>query len=118
MHMPRNRNLILNAKELRLSATKEEKHLWYDYLSRYPVRFTRQKIIGNYIADFYCDAAKLVIELDGSQHYTPEGVEYDRIREEYINSLGIEVVRFTNIDVRDRFEGVCNMIDRKVKERT
>ena len=71
--MPRNRMLLDNAKELRKSLTKEERHLWYDYLSRYPVRFTRQKIIGGYIADFYCDAAKLVIELDGSQHFTPDG---------------------------------------------
>ena len=91
--------------------------MWYDFLNRYPDNFIRQKIIGSYIADFYCDAVKLVIELDGSQHYTPENVEYDKNRNEYMNSLGITVVRFTNIDVRERFEGVCNLIDKKVKER-
>jgi very-short-patch-repair endonuclease len=96
---------------------KEERHLWYDYLNRYSLRFRHQEIIGNYIADFYCDKAKLVIELDGSQHYENAAVEYDKSRQAYLHSLGIEVLRFQNNDVSKNFEGVCFTIDKTVRER-
>ena len=69
MHYGRNRTLLSNARSLRKEMTKEERHLWYDFLRAYPIRFSRQKVLGKYIADFYCAAAKLVIELDGGQHY-------------------------------------------------
>ncbi len=97
--------------------TKQEKHLWYDYLKFYPVRFHCQRPIGNYIADFYCSKAKLVIELDGGQHYTQEGMEYDNFRSEAINTLGVEVIRFSNYDIDTNFEGVCCEIDRIIKKR-
>lgn len=97
--------------------TKEERHLWYDFLSTYPVRFRRQEIIGNYIADFYCDKAKLVIELDGSQHCEEDAIKKDEARTAYFNAQGIELIRVSNLDVMRNFEGVCTMIDIAVKER-
>ena len=103
------------ARELRNNMTKEEKHLWYDFLKLYHklfnITFLRQKIIGNYIVDFYCPQAKLVIELDGSQHYSEEAELYDKQRTEYLNSLGIEVLRYSNRDIHERFEEVCGDID-------
>lgn len=97
--------------------TKEEKHLWYDFLRTCPFRFRRQELIGNYIADFYCDKAMLVIEIDGSQHYEVEALEYDRKRSAYFNSLNIEVLRFTNIEVTKNFESVCEAILFNVNKR-
>ena len=94
--------------------TKEEKSLWYDFLCSYPVRFRRQEIIGNYVADFYCDKAKLVVELDGSQHYEEEGIQDDAVRTAYFKDLSIDVMRFSNLDVARNFEGVCLSIEQKV----
>ena len=105
-----NGNLIENAKALRKNGTKQEKHLWYDFLCKYPVRFQRQKTIGSYIVDFYCCKAQLVIELDGSQHYEPEGMEKDRARDEKLRALGYEVVRYSNTDVHSNLEGVAEDI--------
>ena len=116
--MEQNQNLKKYAQELRKGQTKEEARLWYQFLSRYPCRFRRQYVIGNYIADFYCHKAKLVVELDGSQHHEPEEMEYDRIRTEYLKSQGLQVLRFTNLDIQRRFRGVCEAIDMTVKERT
>ena len=82
--------------------TKEEKHLWYDYLNKYPVRFRRQEVIGNYIADFYCDKAKLIVEIDGSQHFDDAAIEYDNKRTKYFNSLGLRVLRFTNHEIHTK----------------
>ncbi len=90
--------------------TKEEKHLWYDFLKNVPVTIKRQKIFGNYIADFYCAEAKLVIELDGSQHYEENGIEYDLKRDEFLKSLELTVLRYSNSDINKNFEGVCNDI--------
>lgn len=112
-----NKTLKQPARNLRNSMTPQEKHLWYDFLKLYPVRFQRQRPIGNYIADFYCSKAKLVVELDGSQHYTEEGMEYDENRTYVINQFGVEVIRFSNYDVNTNFEGVCMEIDKIVKER-
>ncbi len=109
-----NKELVEYAKNLRKEMTKEERHLWYDYLRSYPIRFLRQKIIGNYIADFYCSKAKLVVELDGSQHYIEDNIEKDIERTKFFESLGIKVLRFQNIDVTQRFEGVCRRIDEEV----
>ena len=110
-----NKGIIPLAKELRANMTPEEKHLWYDFLREYPIRFQRQKTIGNYIADFYCARARLVIEIDGSMHGTDENIQKDRERTEYLESIGLSVIRFTNNDVRKKFEGVCLFIDEQVK---
>ena len=104
------------AVTLRKNMTKEEKHLWYDFLRQYDVKFYRQKVIGKYIVDFYCPAAKLVVELDGSQHYdNDDSVRYDKERSNFLNNLGIAVMRFTNKEVHERFREICEMIDRYVK---
>ena len=96
--------------------TKEERHLWYDFLRFYPVRFLRQKVIDQYIADFYCHDARLVIELDGSQHYEELGRIRDKIRTERIESRGITVLRIPNSEINCNFCGVCEYIDLIVKE--
>ena len=87
--------------------TKEERRLWYDFLKQLPVTVNRQKVIGRYIVDFYCASAKLVIELDGSQHYEAKGAASDRERDRALNQLGISVVRYSNDDVNRNFDGVC-----------
>lgn len=91
--------------------TKEECRLWYDFLRTYPVRFSRQKVLGKYIADFYCAKAKLVIEIDGSQHYTLDGRKHDRKRTDFLKGYDVKVVRITNDKVNNNFEGVCKYID-------
>ena len=95
--------------------TKEESHLWYDFLRTYPVRFLRQKIIDNYIVDFYCHAARLIIELDGSQHYEPSQTLKDKIRTDKITSRNLTVVRIPNNVINENFKGVCGYIDELVK---
>ena len=102
------------ARTLRKNMTKEERHLWYDFLRDYPIRFYRQKVIGKYIVDFYCSKAKLVIELDGSQHYEDDAIVYDKERTAYLEQYGLEVVRFSNRDVNENFRGVCEHIDNLV----
>ncbi len=111
MTLPRNSNLLHHARQLRKEMTKEERHLWYDFLKDYPVKIYKQKIIGSYILDFYCEKAKLAIELDGSQHYEEAGQEYDEKRTAYLNELGIRVFRIPNTDVTGNFRGVCEAID-------
>ena len=115
--LPRNKELRPLASKLRAEATKEERILWSYFLAKYPLRFYRQRIIGSFIADFYCHKAKLVIELDGSQHYEEKGMQRDEKRTEYFNELGITVLRFSNLDVLKNLRGVCEEIDRRVKER-
>ena len=90
--------------------TKEERHLWFDFLRDYPIKFRRQEIIGHYIADFYCSKAKLIVELDGSQHCEEKEICYDEARTRYFQSLGLRVLRFSNLDVMRNFEGVCTAI--------
>ena len=116
-HIKRNFTLRDTARMLRKNMTRHEKHLWYDYLTKYPVRWYRQRIIENFIVDFYCSNAKLVVELDGSQHYTEQGLEYDKERSLYLEANGLMVLRFSNDDIDKNFEGVCLEIDRVVKER-
>ena len=117
MSLKYNGNLIPRAKELRKNATRQENHLWYDFLRTYPVRFQRQKTIDRFIADFYCHKARLVIELDGCQHYTDEGLAYDEERTNVLNTYNLEVLRFSNLDIDRNFNGVCTIIDEKIKER-
>ena len=116
MNKTNNSRLTGNAKTLRKNMTKEERHLWYDFLKTYPVRFLRQKVLGRYIADFYCAKANVVIELDGSQHYEDEGLVNDKKRTEYLEQYGIKVIRISNLDVLKNFEGVCQYIDNAVKQ--
>jgi very-short-patch-repair endonuclease len=106
---------ITYARQLRTNATPQEKHLWYDFLSRYPIRFQRQKAIDNFIADFYCHQAGLVIEIDGRQHGTDAGCEKDAFRTEILEGYDLKVIRFTNYQVDKYFEGVCKYIDETVK---
>ncbi|MCQ2449750.1 MAG: endonuclease domain-containing protein [Clostridia bacterium] len=117
--MERKHNIALtaNAKELRKNMTKEERHLWYDFLRNYPVRFLRQKVIDNYIVDFYCHKARLIIELDGSQHYTEDGLVKDRIRTEIIEARNLTVLRIPNNEVNLHFREVCEYINRIVEEK-
>ena len=115
--MEQNQKLKKNAQTLRKNMTKEEAHLWYQFLCRYPFRFRRQYVIGNYIVDFYCHQAKLVVELDGSQHYSPVEMEYDRVRTDYLQSNGLKVIRFSNLDVMKRFRDVCETIHMIAQER-
>ena len=116
MDRKHNSKIVPFAKELRKNMTKEERHLWYDFLKTYPVRFLRQKVLGRYIADFYCAKANVVIELDGSQHYEDEGLVNDKKRTEYLEQYGIKVVRISKLDVLKNFEGVCMYIDNEVKQ--
>ena len=105
-----NKKLVSTAQGLRKNMTSEERHLWYDFLKRLPVAAKRQKNIENYILDFYIPSAKLAIEVDGRQHKLPEHLEQDRLRDEKLASLGIAVVRYTNEDVRNRFQAVAEDI--------
>ena len=109
-----NPSLTKNARALRKNMTKEEKRLWYDFLREYPVRFLKQKVIDNYIVDFYCAQAKLVVELDGSQHYEEEAERYDRIRTEKLGFRDLTVIRISNYELKQNFRGVCEYIDEYV----
>ena len=111
MQPKHNKQLVPLAKQLRKEMTKEERHLWYDYLRNKDVRFLRQKIIGSYIVDFYCAKASLVIELDGSQHYEDRGIEYDTQRTKYLEQCGLTVVRIPNNEINSNFNGVCDYLD-------
>ena len=105
------------SQKLRKEQTKEERKLWYEFLKEYPVRFHRQYVIGNYIVDFYCHKAGLIIELDGGQHYDPTEIERDTVRTKNLESRCLRVVRFSNTEVLQNFSGVCETIDRMVQSR-
>lgn len=118
MDRKHNSNILPFARELRKNMTKEERHLWFDFLRNYPEKITRQKVLGKYIADFYCAKAKLAIELDGSQHYNKSGKENDEKRTDFLNQYDIKVLRISNFEINDNFEGVCVFIDKEIKKRT
>lgn len=120
--MPRNHNyyngeLVPRARELRKEMTRHERRLWYEFLRSYPVKVYRQRTISGYIADFYCASAKLVIELDGGQHFEPEALAYDAGRTSVFEHLGIMVIRFTNSQVDNEYEAVCTEINRIITDR-
>ncbi|WP_455496206.1 endonuclease domain-containing protein [Gemmiger sp.] len=115
--MAQSKEMISRARQLRRDMTKEERHLWYDFLRAYVPRFTRQKIVEPYILDFYCSAAGLAVELDGGQHYEDAGKAYDERRTAYLQQQGIQVLRFSNLDVMRNFDGVCRQIDIEAKKR-
>ena len=116
--IPRDLHSRHNARTLRNNPTKEENHLWYDFLRSYPVRFHRQYVVENYIVDFFCPKAKLVIELDGNQHFTTDrAVDYDLKRTKDIEKYGFLVLRYSNLDIHRQFRNVCEDIDNHVQER-
>ena len=116
MERKHNKDLTESAKILRNNMTKEEKHLWYDYLRECPVKFSRQKVLGKYIADFYSAEAKMVIELDGSQHYEKENRIYDEKRTQFLEEYDLKVIRIPNFEINNNFEGICRYLDIKIKQ--
>ena len=119
MTIPKDNSLtkLKLAKELRKEMTPHERKLWYLFLRNYPVKIYKQRIIENYIVDFYCHQARLVIELDGSQHYMPGGILYDEERSKLLKKHNLLVLRFSNKDVNENFEGVCCIIEKTINER-
>ena len=115
MNYTSNKKLTVNSQNLRKNMTKEERRLWYDFLKSLPVTINRQKVIGNYIVDFFCAQANLVIELDGSQHYEDDGIAKDKQHDEYLQSLGLTVVRYSNLEIMKNFKGVCEDIYHRLK---
>lgn len=112
-----NNEILRRSQTLRKQMTKEERHLWYDFLKTYPVQFKRQYPIGCYFADFFCYRAKLVLELDGSQHYDSQHLAYDAQRTAFMEEQGYYVLRISNLDVMRQFASVCAVIDNVVHER-
>ncbi len=113
-----NKNLVRNAKILRRKMTNQERKLWHCFLKNCTEKWYRQRPVDRYIVDFYCSEAKLVLELDGAQHYTVEGEEYDEIRTEILDRYGLQVVRFTNAEIDANFNGICYAIEKIVHERS
>ena len=116
MDRKHNKALVPNAKELRKNMTKEERHLWYDFLRKHPFRFSRQKVLGKYIVDFYSAQAKMIIELDGSQHFEEAEQKYDAKRDEYLKEYGLNIIRIPNNEVNSNFDGVCEYIDLQIRQ--
>lgn len=116
MQPKHNKQLVPLAKQLRKEMTKEERHLWYDFLRGHPIRFSRQKVLGKYIADFYSAKAKLVIELDGFQHYENDNMQKDTERTDFLKKYGLTVIRIPNNEINENFQGVCEYIDSAVKQ--
>ena len=117
MTMPKDNRQLEIARQLRREMTPHERKLWYLFLRQYQVKFYKQRIIGRFIVDFYCAPAKLVIELDGSQHYDAQAMEYDAERSAFLEALGLKVLRFSNRDVDQNFRSVCDQIDLTVRKR-
>lgn len=115
MSAKKNNKMLPIAKKLRKDMTPQERKLWYLFLQRYPVKIYRQRIIESFIVDFYCYAAKLVIEIDGSQHYTEQGLAYDKERTAILQQYGLTVIRFSNHEINTQFSEVCNVIDREIQ---
>ena len=111
MQRKHNHTIVATARMLRKNMTEEEKHLWYDFLRTYPIRFLRQKVLGPYIVDFYCAKAKLVVELDGSQHHTESGKQHDAERSAFLEQYGLQVLRISNTAIMRDFKGVCKQIN-------
>lgn len=117
MSIPKDNRQLEKARQLRREMTPHERKLWYLFLRKYPVKIYKQRIIGSYIADFYCAAAKLVVEVDGSQHFEPQGVNRDSERSKFLEALGLKVLRFSNREIDREFHSVCKQIDFTIQER-
>ena len=105
-----NQELTPISKTLRKNMTKEEKHLWYDFLKLLPININRQKVFENYIVDFYIPSAKIIVELDGEQHYSEDALIKDAQRDKFFEEKGIKVLRFSNLDINRNFKNVCDEI--------
>ena len=117
MTITKDNSQLETARRLRRDMTPHERKLWYLFLRKYPVKIYKQRIIGRFIVDFYCASAGLIIEVDGSQHYEPQGAAYDTERSAFLTSLGLEVLRFSNRDIDRDFHGVCTQIDLTIQKR-
>ena len=117
MTIPKDDSQLENARRLRREMTPHERKLWYLFLRKYPVKIYKQRIIGRYIVDFYCASARLVIELDGTQHYEPKGIAGDAERSAFLTAQGLEILRFSNRDIDRDFHGVCTQIDLTIQKR-
>ena len=117
MTIPKDNSQLQNARRLRREMTPHERKLWSLFLRKYPVKIYKQRIIGKFIVDFYCSSAKLVIEVDGSQHYEPQGMAYYVERSAFLSALGLDVLRFSNRDIDRDFRGVCEQIDLTIQYR-
>ena len=117
MTVPKNGQMLPRARDLRRNMTPQEKKLWYQFLRQYPVKIYKQRIVESFIVDFSCASAKLVIELDGSQHYTEQGEAYDAERSACLARCGLEVIRFTNAEIDSEFDAVCNKIHAAIQNR-
>ena len=117
MTIPKDNSQLANARRLRREMTPHERKLWYLFLRKYPVKIYKQRIIGRFIVDFYCASANLVIEADGSQHYEPQGMVHDAERSQFLTTLGLEVLRFSNRDIDRDFRGVCEQIEITIQNR-
>jgi very-short-patch-repair endonuclease len=113
-HLPYNRQLVEKAKELRKNMTPAERKLWYGYLRTFKFRVLRQRPIDNFIVDFFCAQFRLVIEVDGESHFTDEGKDYDWERTQILEGYGLTVLRFTNDEVLQDWEGVCRRIEEEI----
>ena len=111
----KNHRMLDHARKLRREMTPQERKLWYCFLRKYPVKIYKQRIIDSFIADFYCASARLVIEVDGSQHYTEEGQAYDAGRTKCLEKYGLKVIRFSNGEIDREFSDVCTEIDRNIQ---
>lgn len=110
MNKTNNEKLTPYSQKLRKQMTKEERHLWYDFFKKLDITVNRQKVVGNYILDFYIAKYRLAVEIDGTQHFESIGKEKDIIRDKYLKDLGVTVLRYSNYDVNTEFESVCNDI--------
>ena len=117
-NLPYDSRLNERAKELRRKMTPQERKLWHRFLKDYSIKIYKQRVIKFFVVDFYCAEARLVIELDGSQHYTEQGKAYDEERSSIMEGYGVEVLRFTNLEVDREFDAVCERIDARIKQRT
>ena len=117
IQIKKNNKLLEQARELRRAMTPQERHLWYDYLQQYPVKIYKQRIIDNFIVDFYCHKARLIIEVDGAGHYTHEGRAYDLARTKALENYGLHVMRISDREVEEQFDRVCQIIDDAIKMR-
>ena len=117
MTIPKDNSQLENARRLRREMTPHERKLWYLFLRKYPVKIYKQRIIGRFIMDFYCASAKLIIEVDGSQHYEPQAMVYDAERSAFLSDLGLEALRFSNREIDRDFRGVCEQIDLTIQNR-
>lgn len=117
MGLPRKNRLAKLACQMRTKPTDAERKLWYEFLSTYPIPFRQQKVIGMYIVDFFCNKVRISIELDGSQHYEEQGLVDDMYRTRYLELLEVKELRFSNYDIWNNFESVCETIHLEVTKR-